>query len=192
MAGYTGTAKGARARTRLGKAKAKGIAENKKRGLINRLKTSDVIFFSGHHYGSHEYNDPGDFGDFDLKDHKFTAKQPLLIIMSSCTGIRSNTVRLFNKKFPNAYILGWRYSSPDTKAQCLMTDNFLNELPADLYLETEISKVLDAWKKYIEKFAEPNSGVRPQGLGYATPTGKIIYYYKDPKTKTWSWKETNA
>jgi hypothetical protein len=183
FAGYVGTSKGIEAGKRLKEGEKLGLVKSGAKTWKKKFLGSDVIFFSGHHFA--RYGGPGEFEGLDVSKISFVSPRVRLIMISSCAGLRSNALNLWAKRFPNAYILGWRFASP--LGQKGMMRKFLEKLPDDLILEKEsdIKKILGAWKIYIEDLSKDPKGVQPYGLGYATPDGTVTYYVKI-KGK-WKW-----
>ncbi len=183
FAGYVGTAFGAQARKRLDVAKGRGLSRSQEKRLKKRLIGSDVVFFSGHHFA--RYGSPGEFEAVDLRNVRFVSTRSKLLLISSCAGIASNSVALFRRKFPNAYILGWRFGSPLNQKGIMR--EFVARLPEDLSLEGEsaIEEIVRDWRAYVESLAVHQTSVKPAGLGYATPDGIVTYYVK--RRGEWQW-----
>jgi hypothetical protein len=190
FAGYMGT----RYQSRLG---LKGTGKGR---WVKKFFGSDILFFSGHHYGAPGYRDPGGFDYLDLKKLRIRRRpakfeRVKLIMISSCSVLRKSALPTFRRRFPNAYILGWYAGAP--YRQSYMMTKFLSKLPEDLILEdpNDMGKILKLWEAFAENLEKENVKLRHStgrkatrwGLGYATPDG-IVKYMKSDKKGRWVWK----
>lgn len=184
LAGYTGTSYQYQAGRRLVKAQQLGLRKSGEKTLKRRFLGSDVVFFSGHHFAG--YGSPGKFEGLDLRDLVFVAPRVKLIMISSCNGLAPNARKLWKKRFPNAYILGWRWGGP--LAQKDMMSRFLDKLPADLDLEDarSLANLIALWRQYTEALSQKGGLIAPLGLGYSTPDGTVAYYVRSKKGG-WQW-----
>jgi Domain of unknown function (DUF4157) len=80
------------------------------------FKKSDVLFFSGHQYA--QYKEPGNFTN-DSSDSCFNIgmlpkdnKRVKLAVSTSCATICKDVAKIWRAKFPDALILGYRFSAP--------------------------------------------------------------------------------
>jgi len=198
FAGYSGTRH--KARKRMQEAKRLGLTETARGRWKKRFHGSDILFFSGHHYGSLEFGLPREAGSLDIKDLKTRRKPTVfervkLIMVSSCSVLRKSELPKFRKRFPNAYILGWHSGAPFRQDN--MMKIFLSKLPSDLILEdpTDMGRVLQLWESFVQNLEKEGIKLRsekwkkrnPWGLGYATPDGKVKYLRRNKKGK-WIWR----
>ncbi|MBN1138226.1 MAG: DUF4157 domain-containing protein [Anaerolineae bacterium] len=183
LAGYVGTAFGGQARKRQRVAEEEGLVPTREKRTKKRLTGTDVVFFSGHHYA--RLGDPGEFDAIDLRKVRFTSTHAKLLMISSCAGLDSGSLRILRRKFPNAYILAWRFGSPLNQKGLMR--KFLERLPEDLVLEdpASIQEILQQWREYVESLASDPKTVSPNGLGYATPDGTVTFYAK--RKGGWIW-----
>jgi hypothetical protein len=167
--GYLCASFGGAAKDRLDVAEARACAKNPGR-RIDKLKESDILFLSGHHYAG--YDEPMNFDAIDLRKYRFVAPRVRLIMVSSCNGLRPNSLRNFRKKFPNAYILGWRSKSPLEQHGLMrkFIETFVE--PVELSTAAGVNRVIRNWKGYVENLPRGSGKVGVYGLGYATPDGK--------------------
>ncbi|HCB48831.1 MAG TPA: hypothetical protein DEP47_04750 [Chloroflexi bacterium] len=198
LAGYTGTRY--RARPSMKKARRLGLSETTGCGRVKRFLGSDVLFFSGHHFGSPVDGGPGEFDSLDIKKLRVRGRPAIfervkLIMVSSCSVLRKSALPTFRKKFPNAYILGWYAGA--SWSQSSMMARFLDKLSEDLLLEdpSDMEKVLKLEEAYVENLEKEGIKLRSEdgkkrtkwGLGYATPDGKVKYLVRKKGGK-WIWK----
>ena len=59
-----------------------GLEESGRKWWAEKFSGSDVLFFSGHHYGSPEYEGPGEFDNLDIKKVKGKFERAKLIMIS--------------------------------------------------------------------------------------------------------------
>ncbi len=185
LAGYVGTRKGARRRMEMGK--KLGLEETGKRRWKKKFMGSDVVFISGHHYGE------GDLGSLDISKIRFRASRVKLVMVSSCSVLAPSSLRIWMRRFPNAYIMGWRSGSPYRQSN--MMAKFLSKLPDDFLMEerSDMEEILAKWRSFVENLKEGGVRLRseegdprsPWGVGYVTPGGRVTYYTRI-KGK-WRW-----
>jgi hypothetical protein len=185
---------------RMERARELGLTETERGGWKKKFMGSDVLFFSGHHFGAPGFGDPGAFESLDIKRLR-TARRPAvfervkLILVSSCSVLRRSALPTFRRRFPNAYILGWYWSAPFRQSN--MMAKFLDKLPQDLILEDpkDMAKVLQLWETFAENLEKENVRLRTKsrrragkkGLGYATPGGTVRYLVRG-RRRNWIWK----
>lgn len=173
LGGYVCSAFGGQANKRLDVAESRGCTKNTGNRRA-KLNDSDILFFSGHHYA--RYDEPMHFDAIDLRKQRVIAPRVRLIMVSSCAGLRSNSLRNFRKRFPSAYIFGWLSSSPlDQKG---LMRRFLTEQAdtVDISTSAGISSLVKKWKAFVEGLPSGKGEVSRWGLGYATPHGKREWY----------------
>jgi hypothetical protein len=191
FAGYVGTRY--LSKERMEAAQRLGLEKTGEKGWVKKFLGSDIIFFSGHHYGSGML----DYLDItDLKIRKRPAKfeRVKLIMISSCNVLNKSNLPIWRRRFPNAYILGWYGSAPYRQSNMMM--NFLSKLPEDLILDdqSDMEKVLKLWEAFIENLEDEDVKLLTSekrkaskwGLGYATPDDTIKFMGKNRKGD-WVW-----
>lgn len=107
-------------------------------------------------------------------------------MVSSCAGLRGNSLRAFRKRFPNAYILGWLGSSPLDQKGLMRKFLAAQADTVDIATKAGISALISAWRTYIEGLPKGKGSVRQWGLGYASPAGDLSWYDGD------KWHERKA
>lgn len=124
--------------------------------VAKRFRQADVLFFSGHHYGSnyykdesHNYYSPGlssrltftdtsvksrfqcapafDLNSLYLSGGPFTNVK--LIVYISCNTLRENILWLYQDLFPNAVVLGYHGRAPLGCSDDRLLRKFLRALP---------------------------------------------------------------
>lgn len=171
--GYVCSHFGGQAAERLKVAEERGCLPERGR-TRSRLKESDILFISGHHYAG--YDRPMDFDAIDLRKFRSVAARVRLIMVSSCKGLKNNSLRNFRRKFPNAYIFGWLFSSPLNQGGLMR--NFIGERSGYVEITTSagMERLVGQWKTFIETLPKGKGAVRSSGLGYATPNGKMEWW----------------
>ncbi len=116
------------------------------------FENSDILFFSGHQYA--QYRRPGIFTNdsseycFNLGAISKKLNKVKLVVSTSCATICKDTARIFNDKFPNALILGYRLSAPLNGGilSKAFADTLEKEGPIDLSTPSGINTVKKVWK----------------------------------------------
>jgi hypothetical protein len=186
MSAYVCSSFGGQAAERLKAAEDHGLCMANQGATRKKLTESDIIFFSGHHYA--RYDQPLTFDAIDLNIIRFNAPQTRLLMISSCAGLRVNALHGFRRKFPNAYIFGWLDASPLNQKGMMTT--FIESVDSKLDIRTPdgMQELIKKWRAYVESLATNKESIKPHGLGYATPDGKVTYYFNNKKKKVWEWK----
>lgn len=119
------------------------------------FKKSDILFFSGHQYA--QYKEPGNFTDdsstscFNIGMLSKENKRVKLIVSTSCATICKDVAKIWRSKFPDALILGYRYSAPIDGG--IVSNAFAKELlkigPIDLADSGSMQSVREAWKAVV-------------------------------------------
>lgn len=183
LSGYKCSSFGGAAKAKLRAAEAMGCVKAKG-GKKQKLKSSDIVFFGGHHYA--RYDLPLVFDSMDLNEYKLDGGKVKLLLISSCAGLRKNARNGFKRKFPNAYIFGWIFSAPlDQKG---IWPDFVGSItgPLDLTRQEDMNKLINKWKLFVEQKVQRKYAVVPRGLGYSTPQGAVSYYTRTKGT-LWKW-----
>jgi len=124
--------------------------------VAKRFRQADVLFFSGHHYGSdyykddsHNYYSPGltsrltftktavksqyecapafDLNSLYFSEGPFTNVK--LIVFIACNSLRENILRMYQELFPNAVVLGYHAQAPLGYSDDRLLRKFLRALP---------------------------------------------------------------
>lgn len=119
------------------------------------FKKSDILFFSGHQYA--QYREPGNFTDdaskscFNISMISKENKRVKLVVSTSCATICIDVARIWRSKFPDALILGYRYSAPTNGG--IVADSFGQQLiklgPINLSDASSLESVRKAWKAVV-------------------------------------------
>ncbi len=119
------------------------------------FKKSDILFFSGHQYA--QYREPGTFTDdeskscFNVGMISQANQRVKLVVSTSCATICQDVAKIWQSKFPDALILGYRFSAPLNGA--IVADAFAKKLltqgPLDLADAGSLQGVRDAWKSVV-------------------------------------------
>ncbi len=182
LKGYVCSTFGPKAGQRLELVETKGCAPASGRRR-RRVIGSDIISISGHHYA--RIGMPLDFDAIPLDEMRFVAPRVRLLMISSCAALRHNAIQGFRRKFPNAYVFGWLGSAPDDQNKLMQ--RFLQSIThaVDLESDDSMSKLIGKWRKFIESERTRAEGVRPYGLGYATPKGEVTFFIR--RRGEWKW-----
>ena len=119
------------------------------------FKKSDILFFSGHQYA--QYREPGNFTD-DASDSCFNIsmiskenKRVKLVVSTSCATLCKDVASIWKSKFPDALILGYRFSAPTNGG--VVADAFSQQLiklgPISLSDAGSLQNVRKAWKAVV-------------------------------------------
>jgi len=119
------------------------------------FKKSDILFFSGHQYA--QYKEPGTFTN-DTSDACFNIgmlskenKRVKLVVSTSCATICKDVARIWRNKFPDALILGYRFSAPINGG--IVANAFASTLakkgPIDLSDAGALDYIRSAWKAVV-------------------------------------------
>lgn len=147
------------------------------------FEKSDIVFFSGHQYA--QYKRPGLYTN-DASDSCFNMgaiskklNQVKLVASTSCATICKDVARIYKDKFPNALVLGYKYSAPLNGALVSnsFSDNLVKKGPIDLNSPAGLGEVRDAWKKATT--SNPGTEGGP-GILF----GDDVEYYGGGKWKT--------
>jgi len=119
------------------------------------FEKSDILFFSGHQYA--QYREPGNFTDdssescFNIGMISKANKRVKLVVSTSCATICKDVAKIWQSKFPDALILGYRFSAPLDGAT--VADAFAKKLltkgPLDLADAGSLQSVREAWKSVV-------------------------------------------
>jgi hypothetical protein len=117
------------------------------------FEKSDMVFFSGHQYA--QYKRPGLFTNeasnscFSIGAISKKINKVKLVVSTSCATICKDTAKIFTSIFPNALVLGYKYSAPSNGGT--VSTAFVNSLVSkgaiDLTSSSGIDAVKDSWKK---------------------------------------------
>jgi len=147
------------------------------------FEKSDIVFFSGHQYA--QYKRPGLYTN-DASDSCFNMgaiskklNKVKLVASTSCATICKDVARIYKDKFPNALVLGYKYSAPLNGALVSnsFSDNLVKKGPVDLNSPAGLGDVRDAWKKATT--SNPGTEGAP-GILF----GDDVEYYGGGKWKT--------
>ena len=119
------------------------------------FKKSDILFFSGHQYA--QYREPGTFTN-DSSDSCFNIgmlskanKRVKLVVSTSCATICKDIASIWMSKFPDALILGYRYSAPLNGG--IVANAFAAAVakkgPIDLSDSSGLDQLRSAWKAVV-------------------------------------------
>ena len=119
------------------------------------FKKSDILFFSGHQYA--QYKEPGTFTN-DTSDSCFNIgmlskenKRVKLVVSTSCATLCKDVAKIWRNKFPDALILGYRFSAPINGG--IVANAFASTLvkkgPIDLSDAGGLEQVRSAWKAVV-------------------------------------------
>jgi hypothetical protein len=182
--GYVCSAFGPKEVQRLKLAETMGCEQAGGRGKRRRVVGSDIIMISGHHYAVK--GRPLDFSAIPLDKMRFVAPRVRLLMITSCSALRQNAIQAFRRKFPNAYIFGWLSSSPDDQNKLMQ--RFLRTVTHDVDLGNadSMDRLIRTWRTFVEAELSTAQGMRPWGLGYATPQGEVTYYIRR-RGGEWKW-----
>lgn len=178
--GYSCSSFGKQAANRLKSAACKPQTGN----IRKRLSESDILFFSGHHYGSPVYDEPLKFEALDLRKWKIKSKMVKLIMASSCTVLVPGAVTKFRRKFPKAYIFGWLSGAPLNQKNMMSKFIASVDVKIDLSSPEGMEQLIQRWRAHIEGTKFDREGRK---IGYATPMGTVVYYRYHFRSKKWGW-----
>jgi hypothetical protein len=116
------------------------------------FEQSDIVFFSGHQYA--QYKRPGLYTN-DVSDSCFNMgaiskklNKVKLVASTSCATICKDVAKIYIDKFPNALVLGYKYSAPLNGG--VVSKAFVNSLvkkgAIDLSSTAGLDEVKDSWK----------------------------------------------
>lgn len=119
------------------------------------FEKSDIVFFSGHQYA--QYRTPGQFGSdditacFNISMISKALKRVKLVVSTSCATICKDVAKIWQNKFPDATILGYRFSAPldGSKVANAFGDELVKKGPIDLADMNGMKKVKDSWKAVV-------------------------------------------
>ena len=144
---------------------------------------SDILFFSGHQYA--QYREPGNFTNdsstscFNIGMISKANTRVKLVVSTSCATVCKDVAKIWQAKFPDALILGYRYSAPTDGS--VVSNAFAKKLvalgPLDLADAGSRQGVRDAWKAVV---LGPGSIGGGPGLLFG---GEVEFY--NQTTKKW-------
>ncbi|ANH80402.1 hypothetical protein A8C56_04855 [Niabella ginsenosidivorans] len=116
------------------------------------FEKSDMVFFSGHQYA--QYKRPGlytnDNSDscFDISAISKKISRVKLVASTSCATICKDVAKIYESKFPNALILGYKYSAPlnGGKVSRAFGDSLIKKGAIDLSTNAGLDAVRDSWR----------------------------------------------
>jgi hypothetical protein len=119
------------------------------------FEKSDILFFSGHQYA--QYGEPGTFTDdtstscFNIGMISKENKRVKLVVSTSCATICKDVAKIWRSKFPDALILGYRYSAPTNGGIVAnaFASNLVKKGPIDLNDVSSLQNVRDVWKSIV-------------------------------------------
>lgn len=119
------------------------------------FEKSDLLFFSGHQYA--QYREPGNFTNdsstscFNIGMISKANTRVKLVVSTSCATVCKDVAKIWQAKFPDALILGYRYSAPTDGS--VVSNAFAKKLvalgPVDLADAGSRQGVRDAWKAVV-------------------------------------------
>lgn len=119
------------------------------------FEKSDILFFSGHQYA--QYKVPGQFTNdtsdscFNISMLKKSNKRVKLVASTSCATICKDVAAIWRSRFPDALILGYRFSAPLDGSK--VADSFTKKLQSkgkiDLSDAAGLDVVRQAWKDAV-------------------------------------------
>jgi hypothetical protein len=150
------------------------------------FKKSDILFFSGHQYA--QYREPGNFTDdasktcFNISMLSKENKRVKLVVSTSCATLCKDVAKIWKAKFPDALILGYRFSAPTNGG--VVADAFGAKLialgPITLTNQSDMDKVRKAWKSVV-------LGGGSIGGGPALLFGDVVEFYEAGKWVSKPW-----
>lgn len=116
------------------------------------FEQSDIVFFSGHQYA--QYKRPGlytnDNSDscFNISALSKKINKVKLVASTSCATICKDVASIYESKFPNALVLGYKYSAPMNGGvvSAAFTNNLVAKGAIDLTTSSGLDAVKDAWR----------------------------------------------
>lgn len=122
------------------------------------FEKSDIIFFSGHQYAQYGnknsdrtglYTDEASESCFNISAISKKLGNVKLVASTSCATICKDVAVIYRAKFPNALVLGYKYSAPSNggKVADSFGDNLVKKGPIDLNSSGGRDNVKDAWRK---------------------------------------------
>lgn len=116
------------------------------------FEQSDIVFFSGHQYA--QYRRPGLYTN-DVSDSCFNIgaiskklNKVKLVASTSCATICKDVAKIYIDKFPNALVLGYKYSAPlnGGVVSKAFADSLVKKGAIDLSSTAGLDAVKDSWK----------------------------------------------
>lgn len=152
------------------------------------FEKSDMVFFSGHQYA--QYRRPGlytnDNSDscFDISAISKKLSKVKLVASTSCATICKDVAKIYESKFPNALILGYKYSAPlnGGKVSMAFGDSLVKKGAIDLSTSAGLDAVKDSWKTVT--LANPGKEGQPGML-----LGGNVEFYNG---KTWQTAKSDS
>lgn len=119
------------------------------------FEKSDILFFSGHQYA--QYKEPGNFTDdassscFNIGVLKKENRRVKLVASTSCATICKDVAKIWRKKFPDALILGYRFSAPldGSKVANKFAAKLVSAGAIDFTDAADLEMVRKAWKDAV-------------------------------------------
>ncbi len=147
------------------------------------FEQSDIVFFSGHQYA--QYKRPGLYTNnvsdscFNMGAISKKLNKVKLVASTSCATICKDVAKIYIDKFPNALVLGYKYSAPlnGGVVSKAFVDSLIKKGPIDLTASTGLDAVKDSWKTVTTS----NAGKEGQpGILY----GNDVEFYNGKKWQT--------